>query len=59
MSAYNTTTKSFMGVMLRQTDADQAHFNPPATKGEGSIHPLRFIASHTCCIRPKPLKSYT
>ena len=26
MSAYYTTTKSFMGVMLRQTDADQERF---------------------------------
>jgi len=33
MSAYYTTTKSFMGVMLRQTDAE--HFNP--TKGVGVV----------------------
>jgi len=26
MSAYYTTIKSFTGVMLMQTDADQAHF---------------------------------
>jgi len=28
--------------MLRQTDADQAHFNPQATKW-GGIHPYAFL----------------
>jgi len=38
MSACYTKTKSFTGVMLRETDADQAHFNPQATTPYAFLH---------------------
>jgi len=39
LHTYYTTSKSFTGVILRQTDADQAHFNPQAIPSGGGIHP--------------------